>query len=326
LLKEWKEFATEMLPQPVLTTGGAFYISGQVSKALGDFFWGVNSWVALSKDYRCWLVFGTTTVILFITGHGFGLFRNLRWLKARKLKIRSFDRGTTSQEYEPPNGLDLTQHFNGRAPRTANGWVKEVSPAVCSFLKSAPSKTLIRLDTSGGIALLAGYCFDPKSGIESAVFQGKGLGSKIWSDERTFIRPPEFQITEDKVSSEPDLVAVFSLTHRIGQNVKTYLKRKTLPAGTLTCFDLPDVGHKSVNGGYHASILALQVEKYLRERRSKISKTSCIHLFCAAPNAFLFFLGKRLHGIGKVVFYEHEFEGNRPDGYVPGISLPTKNF
>jgi hypothetical protein len=45
----------------------------------------------------------------------------------------------------------------------------------------------------------------------------------------------------------------------------------------------------------------------------------------AGPGAFTFFLGQRQPGLGRVVLYEFDFEGNRGGSYEPSLSLPINS-
>jgi hypothetical protein len=47
-----------------------------------------------------------------------------------------------------------------------------------------------------------------------------------------------------------------------------------------------------------------------------------LHIFAAAPNALLFFLGQLSHGLGRIQLYEHDFETGLPGAYIPSILLP----
>ncbi len=47
-----------------------------------------------------------------------------------------------------------------------------------------------------------------------------------------------------------------------------------------------------------------------------------MHLFAAAPNAFLFYLAQHARTFGKTVIYEYDFEGGELGAYSPSLTFP----
>jgi hypothetical protein len=56
--------------------------------------------------------------------------------------------------------------------------------------------------------------------------------------------------------------------------------------------------------------------------RTVRERKGVLHLFSAAPNAFLFFLGQLSRGFGRVQLYEYDFDRNIPGAYSLSIQLP----
>ena len=88
-----------------------------------------------------------------------------------------------------------------------------------------------------------------------------------------------------------------------------YIKDKQLPIGRKICCSLEYYGATtfSIQDGTHASLLANSVYALLAQR-STAERRAPLHLFAAAPNAFMFFLGRVSRGFGKCILYEYDFE------------------
>ena len=63
-----------------------------------------------------------------------------------------------------------------------------------------------------------------------------------------------------------------------------------------------------------AETLSAELRKYVGSRKRRV------HLFAAAPNAVVFFIGQQL-GLGNMTTYEFDFEGKRGGGYQETWSL-----
>jgi hypothetical protein len=74
----------------------------------------------------------------------------------------------------------------------------------------------------------------------------------------------------------------------------------------------------------HALELAQDLSLKIR-RRSAEERSKPLHLFAAAPNALLFFLGQLAKSFGEVQLYEQrEFPAKKPGNYVPSLRLPVR--
>ena len=56
-------------------------------------------------------------------------------------------------------------------------------------------------------------------------------------------------------------------------------------------------------------------------RRSTVERRATLHIFAAAPNAFMFFLGQNSVGFGKCILYEYDFEQRNSCTYSQSISF-----
>ena len=78
----------------------------------------------------------------------------------------------------------------------------------------------------------------------------------------------------------------------------------------------------AILNGTHAHYLANKVCDALVKRTTP-EKRGKLHIFAAAPNGFMFFLGQQSRGFGKCILYEYDFEGVDTGTYSPSFkNLP----
>ncbi len=83
---------------------------------------------------------------------------------------------------------------------------------------------------------------------------------------------------------------------------------------------LPDgAGHQKVAGGAHAAALAEQIAAVLRHEKETDPDTA-VHIFAAAPNSLLFYLGQHHQGIAPCVVYEFDFDRHGNKSYHPSFA------
>jgi hypothetical protein len=76
-----------------------------------------------------------------------------------------------------------------------------------------------------------------------------------------------------------------------------------------------------VGGGDHALELTQQLVPRAA-RRTPAERAGTLHLFAAAPNALLFYLGQLAHGLGRTTMYEYDFDSLRPGAYTSSLTFP----
>ena len=119
--------------------------------------------------------------------------------------------------------------------------------------------------------------------------------------------------------SNTNVVVALSITHDVLDNANAYC-RSAFPSGyQLLDARLPKgPGGMGVLDGAHAwriaEIVSASLRKHIGQRRPRI------HLFAAAPNAVMFFIGQQL-GLGSMSTYEFDFEGTRGGGYQAAWGL-----
>jgi len=77
---------------------------------------------------------------------------------------------------------------------------------------------------------------------------------------------------------------------------------------------------QSVAGGQHAASFAEQVSNKVREM-SVSNPDVVVHLFAAAPNSVLFYLGQNHQGIEPVVVYEFDYDRQGNKTYQPSFVI-----
>ena len=101
-----------------------------------------------------------------------------------------------------------------------------------------------------------------------------------------------------------------------------YIKENNLSIGRIiNC--TPNEGgatNFSIENGNHAATLANSIYSAIAHR-STVERRATLHIFAAAPNAFMFFLGQISRGFGKCVLYEYDFEQRDSCSYSESISF-----
>ena len=105
-------------------------------------------------------------------------------------------------------------------------------------------------------------------------------------------------------------------------HIVKFIKENNLSIGRIINCTPSDVGatNFSIEDGTHATALANSVYNAIG-RRSTVERRATLHIFAAAPNAFMFFLGQNSVGFGKCILYEYDFEQRNSCTYSQSISF-----
>ena len=247
----------------------------------------------------------------------------------RQIGIRSFFRWAENLEDDTDEVLDLLRWFDGRHIRSPELWQQQVYPSIESFLttKLEPSQRCdLHLHAHGSIAFAVGYCLDSKSGIDAAVVQSTRSGREIWrpSPHPDPAKYPSWEFGSEIISEDGTEVALaLCVTHQVTPDVKTFIEHEKLPVSRiLTCTPPSGPGPGSILDADHAKLLADQLSAHLKTKRTSVERQGKLHLFVAAPNALVFFIGQVARSFGSCIFYEYAFEDNLPGAYQPSLSFP----
>jgi hypothetical protein len=247
-----------------------------------------------------------------------------------RLAIRSFANPYLADTEKPDGTLDLTGFFNGRYIKAASLWREEVYPRLHKFLLLyARERRPIVFDFAAHatIAFAAGYCLEAKSGLDVTLLQKGIRGVAAWQAQAGPAREGPLWREEADVVWNPKSSAValaVSVTNPVLDDVTLYLRRARTAVGRIVPRTLhPQPGGSGVEDGLHALQLAQDLSLRIRARSPK-ERTKPLHLFAAAPNALLFFLGQLARNFGQVQLYEHDFGSGKPGAYIPSLRLPVR--
>ena len=112
------------------------------------------------------------------------------------------------------------------------------------------------------------------------------------------------------------------MTHDVRADVEHYLKSADAPEVAQVVLLAPEGGAsaQSIQGGDHAYNLAVQLPGILARHRP--NRSARVHLFFAAPNSLMFFVGRQRDALGRLTLYEFDFGLERDSSYQPSLSVP----
>ena len=181
------------------------------------------------------------------------------------------------------------------------------------------------LDTHSSIAFAAGYCLEIKSGANVVPVQRVRNGREVWQPLSECVAdsyPGWTQSDFSTASDEHNVAVAISIAHDVFGDVRDFVSKELAQVRRiLHCRVEPQPGNSSVRDGTHAVQLA-QALAALFKQRSRDERAGTLHIFAAAPNAFMFFLGQLARGFGACVLYEYDFESSTPGAYRASLSFP----
>lgn len=249
----------------------------------------------------------------------------------RRLAIRSFavppGQVYTSQEAEEM--LDLSSFFTGpkgRQIRSPALWHTEIVPRLRSFLLEAASDRrplLIDFSAHASIAFTAGYLLESKSGLDITILQRGSIDPKwkiesgVSPDDRLWLQEPDLP----REAGVNDVAVAAGISDEVRDDVQDYLARAEIKVSRIVPATLSPAPSKTgVRDATHALQLAQSLRQKMRARTIQ-ERHGVLHLFAAAPNGVLFFLGQQSRGLGAIQLYEHDFESKIPADYSPSILI-----
>jgi 3',5'-cyclic AMP phosphodiesterase CpdA len=273
-------------------------------------------------------------------------------LAPRRLGIRSRVGLAPELEEEAEEVLDLTEYFLERDGKRFIGrvedWQESIFPRLRSFLRRHfdPRRPMV-VDFAAhqSIAFAAGWVYEAKSGLDITVPQRTPGGEKLaWHPKDGSARlsligvgPSEAEREEadpvamlwrklDDVPIDPaaaDIAISLSVSQpEVLRDVEEFIRQRGLPVSRVINAVVREPGHESVRGGQHALRLAQALVPRLRQR-TRTEHGGAVHVFAAAPNAFLFYLGQVSKALGRIALYEFAFGAPNSFGrYQKSIELP----
>jgi hypothetical protein len=225
----------------------------------------------------------------------------------------------------PEDTLLLTDDFRQRYLQDGRDWQRDIRPKVEAFLRAAVKKSAklrLIMDAHASIAFLAGAVLDLKSAVQTQLMQKGRVGARIWrADDGTAATGERFNIVEEIMGSGRDLAVAISVAQPATAQARAYVAAQLRDVGRLVAFNLPTgPGQQSVVGGEHAAALAEQISNHLRDMTAD-DPDAMVHIFAAAPNSLLYFLGQHHQAIAPCIVYEFDFDRKAHKTYQPSFVI-----
>ncbi len=248
-----------------------------------------------------------------------------------QIGLRSFTRWAEHMEDDTDQMRCFVYCFDNRHIIDQRLWDETMFPELTTFLSQSmyeQQEYHLHLDVHASIAFAAGYCLDPKSGVNVAPVQRSSAGRFVWkpSAQAVTVNMPSWIYTEIECNPKGnDIALCVSATHDIVKDVADYAKR-CLPDvhRIISCAVAPQPNPSAVLGGAHAWYLGQELAKIIRQKRSSEERQGVLHFFAAAPNALVFFIGQQGRGWGQMILYEYDFESNLLGNYQASLHLPPR--
>lgn len=223
----------------------------------------------------------------------------------------------------PEDTLLLTDEFRQRYLQDGRDWQRDIRPKVEAFLRGAVKKSSrlrVIMDAHASIAFLAGAVLDLKSAVQTQLVQKGRVGARVWrADDGS--GGARFEIAEEIVGTGRDVAVAVSVAQPATAQARAYVAAHLPQVGRLISFSLPSgPGQQSVAGGSHAAALAEQISNHIRDLTAA-DPDAVIHIFAAAPNSLLYFLGQHHQAIAPCIVYEYDFDRKAHKTYQPSFII-----
>mgnify|MGYP001344800472 CR=1 FL=1 len=225
----------------------------------------------------------------------------------------------------PDNTLLLLDEFRQRYLQDGREWQRDIRPKVEEFLRSAVKrshKLRLILDAHASIAFLAGSVLDLKSSVDVQLVQKGRVGRSIWrADDALDANAARFRIEEQVVGDGVEIAIAIGVARDAAPQARAYVAAQLPRVGKLISYTLPQgPGQTVVAGGGHAAALAEQISNHLRTVKVNAPE-AMVHVFAAAPNSLLFFLGQEHQAIAPCIVYEFDFDSRSHRTYQPSFII-----
>lgn len=239
--------------------------------------------------------------------------------------LRSFNRFGVELADQADHLLSLLDRFDGRFLVDEMTWPGLLESIRAFLLPLATENTAfdLHLDVHASLAYAAGSLLPPKCGLDLRIRQFSRGGSELWPAMPTTAEEPGLVAQVQPLGLGSGLGLALALTQDIAADVRIYTEKEGLPIDRLlTLAPAGGASQNAVRNGAHALAIADHTAREVTALR-RIDRSATLHLFSAAPNALVFFLGQLAQSLGPVQLYEHDFEGIRGGSYAPSLRLPA---
>jgi hypothetical protein len=225
----------------------------------------------------------------------------------------------------PEHTLVLSDLFQQRYLRDGVDWQRDIRPKVDTFLRARVlqrAQLRLILDAHASVAFLAGAVLDVKSGVAVELVQKGRVTQQVWrADDTPGEGAPAFEIVESKIGDGLEIAVAISVARSAEAATRAYCANALPRVGRLVSFALPGgPSQQGVQGGGHATALADSIANHLRAMKGD-DMDAVAHIFAAAPNALLFYLGQQHQAIAPCVVYEFDFDRRGNKSYHPSMVI-----
>ena len=225
----------------------------------------------------------------------------------------------------PEDTLLLTDDFQQRYLQAGRDWQHNIRPKVETFLRTEVKKSgklRLILDAHASIAFLAGAVLDVKSSTETQLIQKGRVGARTWrADDGSAENGGRFDVAEEHHGGGREIAVAINSSQPATAQALAYVVAQLRDVGKLISFISPTgPGQQSIKGGEHAATLAEQVSNHVRAMRAE-DPDALVHIFAAAPNSLVFYLGQLHRAIAPCIVYEFDYDRRAHKTYQPSFMI-----
>jgi hypothetical protein len=224
--------------------------------------------------------------------------------------VRSFKRAGVDMADSVDEYISLLDSFDGRFLLPDVSWAA-VFDDLKGFFEEVVTRQRsfdVQLDTHASLAFASGFVLDPKRGLDLRLVQHSRAGIERWAtsvDSSGTV--PELTVESTELGKGHDVALALAITHDIVEDVKRYVTDSSLPCGRLIAVrPSSGAGQSAVRDAEHALAMADEIGRVLKGRSTE-EHAAVLHVFAAAPNGLVFFLGQLGKGLGPLSLYEFDF-------------------
>ena len=223
-------------------------------------------------------------------------------IQLEKIGVRTYLTGTNKMLDECNLLLDLTDYFDDKVIKNDSLWNSKILPEIKSFVDNQIECGLplaIEISAVQSVAFALGYFAHAKSNKNLFPIQGK----EIW-DYSNFRQYNKKELNYDYIDNKGNEIVVVIDLMDIGfaDNIEEYYN---IDASDILRIQPDEPAGRYVLDGHHCLKLVYDIDAILQGLTPK-QKRMRWKFAIAAPNAFIFMLGRQATQYGKITFLHHD--------------------
>lgn len=223
-------------------------------------------------------------------------------IQLEKIGVRTYLTGTNKMLDECNFLLDLTDYFDDKVIKNDSLWNSKILPEIKSFVDNQIECGLplaIEISAVQSVAFALGYFAHAKSNKNLFPIQGK----EIW-DYSNFRQYNKKELNYDYIDNKGNEIVVVIDLMDIGfaDNIEEYYN---IDASDILRIQPDEPARRYVLDGHHCLKLVYDIDAILQGLTPK-QKRMRWKFAIAAPNAFIFMLGRQATQYGKITFLHHD--------------------